>query len=125
MQFNKEDFNSFRTEIEKAVKGVEYKFQVKIEFGNISYQEECFDIKCKVSRTDIDIDKVIWDKYCEIYGLHSEDYKKIVNIDGERFQLSGIDMKKRKYPIVATNVLNGKSYGLNPISILSKLQIDQ
>lgn len=103
MQFTKKEFNDFRKEIKNAVKDVEKKFGVEINFENISYDADntSFTVKTIVYNGDKDsVKKKEFETLAPLYGLEASDYNREVVYNGEKMRIAGIDTKRRKYPII-------------------------
>lgn len=122
MEFNKKDFMEFRENAKQALKEVESKFGIEINMGNISYSEEAFTCKLEAKRTDIDADFVNWKKNCVYYGLAEEDYDSIISIRNGKYKLKRFDNKKRKYPIIAENIIDNKMIGLTVEAVIGYLK---
>lgn len=76
--FTRPQLKQMREDLQEAVKAFEKKHDVKVDFGNISYDEFSFTIKTKVTKNEAhtaDGEKVLFEKYCDSYGLKKEDYK--------------------------------------------------
>ena len=111
MEFVGDEFKFFMVDLKSAVKEIESKYKVDIEVQKINYGDVSFNCNLLVKKADIDSDRIEWNKVCGIYGLTNEDYKRVILIDGKRYQLKQINTRKRKYPIICTNVDNGDRVG--------------
>ena len=126
MKFTKQEFKNFRADVEAALKEVEKKYEVAIEGGNISYNEEegTFSMKLEVKKTDIDVDLKKFEtglKY-DFYlrkGFTMDDYKKIVIIDGKEYTITGLK-PSCKYNVILTRS-DGKMFCFTHQTILTAL----
>lgn len=104
MNFSKEEFKAFREEIKEAVSGVEKKFGVEIKFGSITYTDSDFKMKMDVSNGSIkEAKEVEFSRICTHYGLTQSDFGRSFTNKGKVYTISGIDTKRRKYPIMMTD----------------------
>lgn len=109
MNFNKNEFDLFRKDIKEAVKEVEKKFGVEITFGKISYDESHFTIKTEVANGSKEEGKrKEFEKYCTLYGLDKNDFGREFLYQGELCRFVGLEMNRRKYPIIIESVVTGK-----------------
>lgn len=108
----KKEFAAFRQETEQALQAIAEKYNVNIKAGNISYTNTNFNLKLEVTKKDIggkSFEQVEFEKYCFLYGLKPEDYKKQFTLDGKTFTLTGFKPRARKMPVVAISQ-DGKGY---------------
>lgn len=101
MNFNKEEFKRFREEIKKAVANVEKEFGVEVEFGNITYAQNEFNIKTTVHNGSVeDSKKQDFLKYAKIYGFDESDLGKKFIFKGRKTWIIGFEPTRRKYPVL-------------------------
>ena len=105
--FTKLDCQALREEINRALAPVATKNGIKLQLGNMSYSST--EIRMKLDAVLLGEggenlnDKNNFETYARMYGLEPSDYgKKFTTSKGE-YTISGINTKKRKYPIVAKN----------------------
>lgn len=104
MNFTKKDFDLFRDDIKQAVETVEKKYGVEIKFGNIKYDNVSFTLETTVFNGSADdAKKIDFERRCELYGLSKDDFGKEITIDSKVYIISGIEAKRRKYPMLLKN----------------------
>ena len=110
--FTKTQFVTFRNEFKKSVKNLEKEFGIKIELGNITYNESSFRSKITCSKISDAGDKVIDLKRFEMlkkrYGFlgnYGDSYTK-GNIT---YTIKDIDSRKPKNCIIISGS-NGRNY---------------
>jgi methyltransferase-like protein len=102
----------FRTSLNNVLKTLEEKYQMKFSVGNIRFNENSVITKIEglsnsTSKQEIKLDiyKKSFDLYCKLFDLKPEDLGKV---NSKGFKLVGLDMAKRKYPIIMEK--DGKQY---------------
>ena len=124
MNFNKNEFDLFRKEIKNAVKGVEEKFGVEIEFSSIKYDDSQFTIKTTVlNGSKEEAMKKEFNKYCALLGLKEEHYGAIISHKNEQYKIVGLQLNRRKYPIEVENIVTGERILLTESGVKKKLGI--
>ena len=110
--FTKPELKEFRVDFQDVVKGLEKKYNVKIELGSISFGETEFHTKLTATKTDASGNKQEdtshFKMLAELYGLKAslgDSYKA----KGITFTIYNIDTKKSKYPSL-THGSDGKNY---------------
>lgn len=116
--------DEFRNDFEVQMKGLQAKYGVKVSLGNMSYSNTQFTSKVTVTDTaggnaDDAEGKASLKKDGWRFDLTEKDYNKKFSYNGKNWKLKGIKPRSRKYPIVAENVADGRSYKL-PGHSLSK-----
>jgi hypothetical protein len=115
--FTRPQLKQMREDLQEAVKAFEKKHDVKVDFGNISYDEFSFTIKTKVTQNAVhseDGERILFEKNCDSYGLNKEDYKHRFEAKvksgqpKETFELIGFEPSRSKFPIKGRNVTSGK-----------------
>jgi len=114
MAFTKEQLKSFRSDFELATKELSKKYGVKIQIGNITYNETSFTSRLTVEQIDgttgdkkIDLKK--FDLYKQLLGLNCDQGYSFRDSKGLSLTVFDIDSKKYKNPIVL-KCTNGKEY---------------
>ena len=105
MEITINNLKAFREDYKKAVSVLEEKYDVTINIGNITYEEERFSAKMTVKngrdpdtikRADFDAD--VW-RY-EHLGLRPGMYNRIfIGNDGEKYAIQGFNTRAHKHPI--------------------------
>ena len=109
-------FDSFKVDVEDALKDVAKKYNVDIKAGHISYGSISFKLGLEVTQKvngASDAGEATWSYYCGSYGFKRDDYGKIVTIKGEKYRISGIN-ERSKYHILVKRVKDDVEYGFLP-----------
>jgi hypothetical protein len=118
MAFTRTELNSFRTDFASAVAKLEKQYKVEIGIGNISYTDQSFTSKLKVTKTVTSTGKktsmaqVEFNNLCVRFGFTPKDFKKKFSYNGSEFELTGFKPRSPKFPIIATKISDGGSYKL-------------
>lgn len=118
MKMNKTEIEKFRAEFAAAVAGLEERYGVKVGIGNIKYTDMDFHTTLTVKNTvnedgsDIDLDKVEFEKYCWMFGLGKDDYLKEVHLFGNNtpYIVYGVNPNASKNVIRIKDKGTGKKY---------------
>lgn len=110
MEFNKQDFEKLRKAIKEALAGVEKEFDVSFKPGNISHSPTSFTLKMEGKRTDVDTDRIEFEKYCRLEGFEPTDFKRKFTDGKDTYILVGFNPKNRKNVCTIENVNSGKIY---------------
>jgi hypothetical protein len=122
MEITKKLLMEFREDFKTAVADLEAKYGCAISLGSISYRPTNFTGKIEVVTSDGDTsaEEAMFNTYCDRFGLKPHHYQCVFKLRGNDYRLTGIKVRNRKYPIIATNVKNGTSYKL-PKSTVEKI----
>jgi len=112
MPITKEFLKSFREDFAEVVKELEDKYGLVIHLGSISYGFDNFTgkIECQMGANQEEVEKKNFERDCRLVNLIPSDFNRIVTVQGKEYQIVGIDLGKRKYPIKVKEVSTGKSY---------------
>ena len=124
MDFTRENFRTFKTEVEKALKEIEENFELKIDCGSISYNKSEFTMKLKVTKNEpgLNIEKENFEKACSLFGFNKEDYKKRFKLsDGQEYELVGFNIRSPKNNCNIIQVATGKKYIINNLMIKDRV----
>jgi len=112
--FNRENLNSIRSEFEKELKVIGNKFGISFNVNTIRFTEKSMHCKLEGNISDNGSNEsflaIEFKEKCHKYGLKSEDLYKTFSSNDKSFKIIGLKVRNRKYPIIAVNILNGKSY---------------
>jgi len=104
-----------RKAIEMELKEVEENLKVKIEVGRCTYNDSNCTFKLEIA--DIgkngevkskEVEEFI--RYASNFGLNADDLGKQFNSNGEIFKITGLSVRKRKYPILGVRLKDGKRF---------------
>ncbi len=100
----------FRKDFDSTIAELGKKHELGITLGKISYSSDSFT--AKISAIEVSDgqskEQVEFNKHCSKFGLKPDDYKAEVNFDGERIQIIGFELSRRKYPILVFNINRNK-----------------
>ena len=102
MDMNKGSFDLFRKALKSQLSVLADDFQVDIDPGNINYNDTSFIIKIKLpNRTvnGIPGQQAEYQRLCGRYMLPPSSYRTVVEYNGQKWTISGINPRKRCYPI--------------------------
>lgn len=108
MEFNKTELSNFRKDFKEMVIVLEKKYNIFIETGSISYDENSFAMKInaiKKPENGISLEQTKFEENCNSFGFKKEDYKKEVRIPGEStiYQFIGFKPRARKNTCIIRN----------------------
>lgn len=112
--FTRDELKSFRKDFSDAVKSLEKKYDVKIEFGNISYSETEFHGKVTCTKTSaigavkqVNLSNFNWLK--EVLGFKGNIGDSYTDHKGVTYTVYDLDGKKPKFPVLLKGS-DGKNY---------------
>lgn len=114
---------AMRDDITKALEPVAQKYGLSsLVAGNASYSPYGSAFTYKVNGIgDAQAEEVknveAQSKYAKMLGLPEDAVGRMFTSRGETFKITRIDINKPKYPIIATNLGNGKSYKFPTIMV--------
>jgi hypothetical protein len=114
MKFNDKEFKKLRNAIKEALADVEKEFDISLQPGNISYNPTSFTMKIEGKRTDVDTDRIEFEKYCCLEGFEPTDYRREFVNGNDTFMLIGFNPKNRKNVCKIEDVNSGKTYKCSP-----------
>ena len=111
------------SDIEKALKEVELKYNVEIKRGNASFSSDNMVLKLNVSTIGNDgsvmtKEATDFNTYASIrYGI-TKSLGDIVNYMGNEYKIVGLKPRSKKYPIILEKVNGGGRYKF-PVDIIN------
>lgn len=102
----------------EAIKKIEEEYGVHIERKSGSFTETSYTAKFEASvvakdGTALTREAESFKTYCSMYNLEAEDLgRTFKDTTGTEWQVTGINARSRKYPIVAKRVHDGKGFKL-------------
>lgn len=117
MKFEKDTIQEFRKNLEGVLQDLEMRYGVTFSIGTIKYSKDVarMELKC-IAGIGEDAERLEFERYCGRYGLKPEDYRRSVYSDGLSYQLTGFDLKAKKYKYIIYDPLMGKNYKTSRIS---------
>lgn len=112
MEFNKKEFDTFRTDVKDALKLVAKKYGVDIDCGKINYTDFDFTMQLHVTKNDENTDgkRLMFEQDCNFYGFSKDDYEREFTTHGKQFKLIGFNRKSPKNCCTIYCITNGKTY---------------
>jgi len=111
-----------RKKLQAALEKVSEELGWKLSLGSCKYYSVAeFKLEAApIGETGEAVSKVAEDfkKLARVYGFKPEDLGRQFQYSGYRFELLGLNIKCRKYPVLAKRIQNGKHYKL-PIEVAS------
>lgn len=125
--FNRKNLPALRDEIAKALKNVEEKHGITFKLGGISFTDDHFRSKIEAYLTQkggevVDPGKINFDRYARSFGLNKEDFGKKFSTCNGTYQICGIKLRSYKYPILAKNSKDGRTYKFRANDVISNLK---
>ena len=114
-------------EVQDAVSMVESEFNVKFNFEGIEQRANgarfILDMQEMGSNGQSAIDPwaVTWNAHATKHGFNLSDRGKTFHSNTRTFKLLGLKPRNTKYPVIAENVRNGRSYKFRASSVLRYL----
>jgi len=128
MVFTKTELKKFREDFEKAVKGLESEYKIKIHLGSISYGDIEFHSKMTATRTTAEAveksserEKEQWELYADAYNMPKDLLNKPFVYAHKRYEVVGINPHARKN--IVKILMNGKRFVTSPENIKTMLSI--
>jgi hypothetical protein len=115
-----------RVAIAEALKSIEDSFKVKVCVGNASFSSASCNFKIEFAELNANGEaetKEIqsFKSLSALYGFQADDLGKEFMFNGKRFKIAGLAPRKSKYPILATNIQEGRTYKFPVEGVLSAL----
>jgi len=111
-----------RKKLQAALEKVSEELGWKLSLGSCKYSSVAeFKLEAApIGDTGEAVSKVAEDfkKLARVYGFKPEDLGRQFQYGGYRFELLGLNIKYRKYPVLAKRIQDGKQYKL-PIEVAS------
>lgn len=110
--FDKSNLNNFRVIFERKMKELEEETGVSVKLKNITFQDFTFTSKVEavVSDQKTNVKQSEFSAHAYKFGLNPEIHGKTFFHNGHTYRITDIAPRARKYPVIAINEDNGKSY---------------
>lgn len=117
----------FRERMEAALEPLETELNVKFVVGNASYTPEIANFKVQALAVQADgrtVDKPASDfkRMASLYGLKPSDLGREFSINGKQLVLAGLQLRCRRYPILALGKHDGRKWKLPLDAVLRALR---
>jgi len=100
-----------QNKIKEAIAQIEKDENVKIDFGSLSFNPQKYSTSMTVSTLDKS-EKVesVLERTCRSIGFTQNVIGMTFDFRGDRYEITDIKTKNRKYPVIATETRTKKSY---------------
>jgi hypothetical protein len=107
----KEKVLQIQNKIKEAIAEIEKSENVKIDFGSLNFNPQKYTTSMTVSTTEKS-DKVdsILERTCKSVGFTQNVIGMSFDFKGDKYEITDIKTKNRKYPVIATETRTKKSY---------------
>ena len=127
--FNSQTCKTLRTQIENALKQLELESGVRFTVGNMRYDNEEVKITFTArlgsmpKMTKVEEAKNNFGSICYAYGMKPEHLGSRFDFQNKTFEITGINSRATKNPIVITDVVTRKDYVMNQRTVCQLLGI--
>lgn len=126
-KINRDAIRKINADIERVLGQVADLYGADISLGNSRYTDQNYTTKLTVSVVSsggsvVSPEAVAFNEYKGIYGLDHLEVGSVVNVHGTDFEIVGLKVKARKYPIIGKSLKDGKQYKLPAELIMLSLQ---
>lgn len=124
MIFTKTALNTIRTDLNAALAVVAAKHGITLDFKNISYSDNSFrtTLHGSSSESAVDNNKSEFERYAARFGINVTAFNETFINRGDTFTIVGIKPRSHKYPILAKQRSNGKTYKMPMSAIPAELK---
>lgn len=123
---DRKKMRTMSTDIEAALKEVAKKHDVELKVGGGSWDDSTFSFKLEggIIKSDGSVvtkESEDFKARATFYGLKPEHLGKVIKIDGERYEITGLSTRSRKYPIIVKRVRDGKPFKLTQVDVIGSM----
>ena len=114
-------------EVQDAISMVESEFNVRFNFQGIEQRGDVARFILDMRELSVDGESAIdpwivtWNAHATKHGFNLSDRGKTFHSNTRTFKLLGLKPRNTKYPVIAENVRNGRSYKFRASSVLRYL----
>lgn len=113
-KFDKPTCKFIRAEIDAVLKGVAARYGIKLESGRGNFGDTHFTLKLELSVLDesgVDLSaKHEFETLALLVGLEPGDFGRQFTFNGDKYELSGINIRSTKRPILAKKISTGARF---------------
>ena len=124
-KFDKPTCKLVRADIDAAMAAVAAKYGIKLQSGRGTFGDTNFTLKLEMSvldETGVDLKaKREFETLANFVGLEPGDFGRQFTFRGEQYELSGINHRSTKMPILAKNVATGAKFKFGEDTVLRAL----
>ena len=112
--FDRANLTSLQTDVEGALAKVGKRLGVSFEIGNIRFSETqaTISIEAATIRNGKSLCKMESDflRNADLYDMKESDLNREFALGGKQWRVAGCRPRAKKFPIICTNIANGKNY---------------
>lgn len=116
-EFTRANYRTLMDEIEAALKPIAEKHGLALDRKSRSFYADRLPVKFDLLVTTKDKDgntvdpkAAIFASAARLFGLKPDDFGKEFTSRGETFRITGLNLRRRKYPVSAERVRDGKGF---------------
>ena len=113
--------DDFRADLEVYLKQLEDKYDINLNLGTITYDEDEFSARLTAQNRGVDFDLKNWCAHCWKEGFDAKDYGRVFEDDGKLFKIIGINRRRKNYPIVTERLSDHKPVAYTTMKVHSAL----
>lgn len=106
MKMTRTNIKIFRLNFANAVKSIEKLHGIKIDLGNITFNDSSLRSKIEVTNIDSSLNNVEqaqFESQCKRFGFNKSDYNKKVRMSNGLYSFVGFKPSNTKYPCIVEN----------------------
>ena len=115
--FTKQNLTTVRAKLNAKMAEFEKETGIRISLGNITFDSSEFKGKITAKlvggKSEEELEKVEFQKTCNLFGFTLADYKKETTLQGRKFELIGFKPKATKNNAIMKCVSTGKQFVTN------------
>ncbi len=107
----REKILQIQNKIKEAIAQIEKEENVKIDFGSLSFNPQKYSTSMTVSTLEKSerVESVL-ERTCRAIGFTQNVISMTFDFRGDKYEITDIKTKNRKYPVIATETRTKKSY---------------
>lgn len=121
MDINGNTVDDFRVDLDVYLKQLEDKYDINLNLGTITYDEDEFSARLTVQNRGVDFDLKNWCAHYWKEGFDAKDYGRVFEDDGKLFKIIGINRRRKNYPIVTERLSDHKPVAYKTMKVHSAL----
>jgi hypothetical protein len=127
MQFNPITIKNVVDDMNNALKQVGEKHNISFITGKIKYSSNFFKTKidCVINEQGLESGQVLFNKYCSLIGMTPDDYHRYFTFANHTYQITGINIKSRKYNVIVINVETLKEFRFQDSLVKERILADK
>lgn len=109
----KETIETIRGRMDETMTAIAKEFGFEFKPKNCTYNEELIHYHADLFAPDpsgLGRAQILFERWCEDYGLQADDFGKQFTSQGEKFTITGLNPTRPKYPINAKRASDGRGF---------------